>query len=167
MAEFKLGDRVLVKCNVEGSIWAPQEYIGVGQNGLIFFSDGTGVSPKDVTIIPLTEDTIKYLGSTQDIPVPWEVDSLNNIRVAPNGRHIVATIHDYEDYLPRTEDAAYIVAACNSIPDLIHRIRELEDEVESLRYALEESENKLKELFTDEERDWILMNARWRKGGYL
>ena len=72
MAEFKLGDRVLVKWNVEGSIWAPQEYIGVGKNGLIFFSDGTGVSPKDVTIIPLTEDTIKYLGSTQDIPVPWE-----------------------------------------------------------------------------------------------
>ena len=72
MAEFKLGDMVLVKWNVEGSIWAPQEYIGVGQTGLIFFSDGTGVSPKDVTIIPLTEDTIKYLGSTQDIPVPWE-----------------------------------------------------------------------------------------------
>ena len=88
MAEFKLGDRVLVKWNVEGSIWAPQEYIGVGQNGLIFFSDGTGASPKDVTIIPLTEDTIKYLGSTQDIPVPWE----------PKPGELVAVKEEHQEY---------------------------------------------------------------------
>ena len=64
-------------------------------------------------------------------------------------------------------DAAYIVAACNSIPDLIHRIRELENEVDSLRDALEESENRLNGLLTDEERDWAIMNVRWSKGGYL
>lgn len=55
--------------------------------------------------------------------------------------------------------AEYICAACNSIPDLIHRIRELENEVDSLRDALEESENRRKEPFTDEEFDWIKKNA--------
>lgn len=57
------------------------------------------------------------------------------------------------------DDAAYIVAACNSIPDLIHRIRELEDEVESLRDALEESENRQRSPLTDEEWAWIVRNA--------
>ena len=55
--------------------------------------------------------------------------------------------------------AEYICTACNSIPDLVHRIRELEDEVESLRDALEESENRRNEPFTDEEFDWIKKNA--------
>ena len=55
--------------------------------------------------------------------------------------------------------AEYICMACNSIPDLVHRIRELEDEVESLRDALEEPENRRKEPFTDEEFDWIKKNA--------
>lgn len=58
-------------------------------------------------------------------PGPWEVDDCNNIRIAPKGRPIVATIHDYEDYLPRMTDARYIVAACNSVPSLIARLREL------------------------------------------
>lgn len=90
---------------------------------------------------------------------PWEMDGLNNIRITPNGRPIVVTIHDYEDYLPRMADAAYIVAACNSIPDLIHRIRELEDEIESLRDALEESESRQRSPLTDEEWAWIVRNA--------
>ena len=51
--------------------------------------------------------------------LPWEVDDCNNIRIAPKGRPIVATIHDYEDYLPRMGDASYIVAACNAVPELI------------------------------------------------
>ena len=72
MAEFKLGDRVLVKWCFEECEWAPYEYIGVGQDGYIYFSGGTAVLPEEVTIIPLTENTVKYLGSTQDIPVPWE-----------------------------------------------------------------------------------------------
>lgn len=67
----------------------------------------------------------------------WEVDSLNNIRVAPNGRPIVVAIHDDEDYLPRMVDTEYIVAACNSIPDLTHRIRELEGEVVDLQTQLD------------------------------
>lgn len=57
------------------------------------------------------------------------------------------------------ENAAYIVAACNSIPDLIYRIRELEEEVESLREALEESESRQRSPFTYEEWDWIKKNA--------
>lgn len=65
-------------------------------------------------------------------PGPWKVDDLNNIRIAPKGRPIVATIHDCEDYLPRMADAQYITAACNAVPELIQRIRELEAEVDLL-----------------------------------
>ena len=48
--------------------------------------------------------------------------------------------------------------ACNSIPDLVHKIRELEDEVESLRDALEESENRQGSPLSDDEWDWIKKN---------
>lgn len=64
--------------------------------------------------------------AAQATPGPWEVDDCNNIRIAPKGRPIVATIHDYEDYLPRMADAQYIVAACNGVPELVTRVRELE-----------------------------------------
>lgn len=64
--------------------------------------------------------------------LPWEVDDCNNIRIAPKGRPIVATIHDYEDYLPRMSDAAYIAAACNAVPELIAMVRELEERNERL-----------------------------------
>lgn len=76
----------------------------------------------------------------------WEVDSLNNIRVAPNGRPIVATIHDDEDYLPRMVDAAYIVAACNSIPDLVHKIHELEGEIVDLQTQLDMANDEIDTL---------------------
>lgn len=64
--------------------------------------------------------------------LPWEVDDCNNIRIAPKGRPIVATIHDYEDYLPRMSDAAYIVAACNAVPELIAENRALQKRVQEL-----------------------------------
>lgn len=68
--------------------------------------------------------------------LPWEVDDLNNIRVAPKGRPIVATIHDYEDYLPRMADAQYIVASCNSVPELIAENRTLRKQVQELEKSL-------------------------------
>ena len=77
---------------------------------------------------------------------PWEVDSLNNIRVAPNGRPIMVTIHDYEDYLPRMVDAAYIVTACNSIPDLVHKIHELEGEIVDLQTQLDMANDEIDTL---------------------
>lgn len=63
---------------------------------------------------------------------PWEVDELNNIRIAPKGRLIVATIHDYEDYLPRMDDTQYIVASCNAVPTLITDNRALQKRVKEL-----------------------------------
>lgn len=70
-------------------------------------------------------DALEQLAA-QATPGPWEVDDCNNIRIAPKGRPIVATIHDDEDYLPRMADAQYIAAACNAVPELIARVRELE-----------------------------------------
>lgn len=75
-------------------------------------------------------------------PGPWKVDDLNNIRIAPKGRPIVATIHDCEDYLPRMADAQYITAACNAVPELIQRIRELEAEVDLLARKIAFHNNK-------------------------
>lgn len=71
--------------------------------------------------------------------LPWEVDDCNNVRIAPKGRPIVATIHDYEDYLPRMGDAAYIVAACNAVPELIARVRALERQRDWLAKFIEDN----------------------------
>lgn len=81
----------------------------------------------------------------------WDEHQIYSVR---NNKYDEAAGEIYEK-----DDAAYIVAACNSIPDLIHRIHELEDEVESLRDALEESESHPKILLTDEDWNWILRNA--------
>lgn len=70
-------------------------------------------------------------------PGQWEVDDLNNIRIAPKGSPIVATIHDCEDYLPRMADAQYI-----AVPELIQRIRELEAEVDLLARKIAFHNNK-------------------------
>lgn len=44
------------------------------------------------------------------------------------------------------ENAAYIVAACNSIPDLIHRIRELEGKVTDLQIELDTANEVISSL---------------------
>ena len=59
-------------------------------------------------------------------PGPWEMDNNYNIRIAEGGHPLVITINDDEDWIPRPSDARYIVAACNALPALIKRVRELE-----------------------------------------
>lgn len=81
----------------------------------------------------------------------WDEHQIYSVR---NSKYDEAASEIYEK-----DDAVYIVAACNSIPDLIHRIRELEEEVESLRDALKESESRQRSLLTDEEWAWIVRNA--------
>lgn len=91
----------------------------------------------------MREDTETYDG--------WDEHKIYSVR---NNKYDEAASEIYEK-----DDAAYIVAACNSIPDLVHRIHELEDEVESLRDALEESESRQRSPLTDEELAWIVRNA--------
>ena len=77
---------------------------------------------------------------------PWEVtdkcahlyitDSNPNREIAKIGRK--PKHHE--------ENAAYIVAACNSIPDLIHRIRELEGKVTDLQIELDTANEVISSL---------------------
>lgn len=87
----------------------------------------------------LNIDELERLAA-QATPGPWEVDDCNNIRIAPKGRPLVATIHDDEDYLPRMADAQYIVAACNAVPELISMYRKADDEA----YEANEAWKKLR-----------------------
>ena len=93
-------------------------------------------------------------------PGPWEVDDCNNIRIAPKGRPIVATIHDYEDYLPRMTDAAYIVAACNALPALITENRILRERVQRLEmrvadYIEERDALVCTKYALEQQREWL------------
>lgn len=64
--------------------------------------------------------------AAQATPGPWEMDNNYNIRIAEGGHPLVITINDDEDWIPRPSDARYITAACNALPELIARVRELE-----------------------------------------
>ena len=70
--------------------------------------------------------------------LPWEVDGCNNIFTSHNSRTLVYAIYDRleDEYIPSFADTTYIVAACNAVPELIQRIRELEEEADCLADSL-------------------------------
>ena len=67
----------------------------------------------------------------------WELDDCNNIRISPNGRIIIATVRNGEDYFPSRQDAEYIVAAANSLPEIIVEMNKLRRKNKVLEQTLE------------------------------
>ena len=64
-------------------------------------------------------------------PSPWEDVGAGRIRTSSKGHEFVADcaptiIYGYKKLLKYKANAAYILAACNAVPELIARIRELE-----------------------------------------
>ena len=79
-------------------------------------------------------------------PGPWKVtDNCAHLYITDsNPNREIAKIGRKPKH--HEENAAYIVAACNSIPDLIHRIRELEGKVTDLQIELDTANEVINSL---------------------
>lgn len=68
---------------------------------------------------------------TEATPGPWKVTfgAETETYVESNGKIICETTYLGPDYDDEYRDAAYIAAACNTVPELVARIRELEDQL--------------------------------------
>ena len=79
-------------------------------------------------------------------PGPWKVtDNCAHLYITDsNPNREIAKIGRKPKH--HEENAAYIVAACNSIPDLIHWIRELEGKVTDLQIELDTANEVINSL---------------------
>jgi hypothetical protein len=91
--------------------------------------------------------TKELLALAEKAELPWERygvigrSGLDKVRAAA-GTDRVGRTH-YKDVPSSEHDAAYIVAACNNLPDLCRRVEDAEAEAERLRNALGVIDGKL------------------------
>lgn len=83
-------------------------------------------------------------------PGPWKLDyhfgRVLNVTSLGNERVVADCLRVYKRASRCKKNAAYIVAACNSIPDLVLRIRELERLCEQQQHRLDFKSNIIAEL---------------------
>lgn len=73
MSKFKFGDIVLCReIHCVKSPWIALTYVGIGEDGKVYFSNGRYVHPDSIEMVLLTEENVKYLGSCKDVPQKWE-----------------------------------------------------------------------------------------------
>ena len=73
MEEFKIGDPILYRVkNDKTAVWHPSIYLGTGLNGCTYLPGGSFLRLEEFTIVPLTEDTMRYICTNLDIRAPWK-----------------------------------------------------------------------------------------------
>ena len=85
MSGFKFGDIVLYReIHCVKSPWIALTYVGIGEDGNVYFSNGKYVHPDSIEMVLLTEDNAKYLGSCNDVPPRWEPEPGEIVAVKSN-----------------------------------------------------------------------------------
>lgn len=114
MKNFKTGDLVLCRePRCTRTPWVALTYVGIGQDGRVYFANGKAAPPDGLETVLLTEETIKYLGSCDDIPKPWE----------PKFGELVAAKKRYADgwkavlFMKKDSDGKFVCRNGDSIPD--------------------------------------------------
>lgn len=118
MPEFKFGDIVLCReIHCVKSPWIALTYVGIGEDGEVYFSNGRCVHPDSIEMVLLTEENVKYLGSCKDVPPRWEPEPGEIVAVKSKADYFWRPMV----FIEKIEDGGYICSSrdCTTEPIFI------------------------------------------------
>lgn len=112
MADFKLGDMVLCReIHCVKSPWIALTYVGIGEDGEVYFSNGRHAHPDSIEMVLLTEENVRHLGSCNDVPPRYEPECGELVAVKdeddPYWRPVV--------YIKKGEKGEFVCGAYNNM----------------------------------------------------